>query len=474
MNRIEVTITTADDVLAEVLRRYWEQDENLKFPHRVNALAAQLGVRPHELNTLVREHSRAVVGDWRCTECESPKVVTSRSDYQQNFSTWSTASRYGGQMICNGCHAGARKRQTAAIQDEQVRKKELLHTRFKPRALPTDDPSLLTLRAVVHLLGIVNFAAHENLEWLIPIDRVEGILSPSTEYTNKVLSSLREAGLIEIHGGSDISAFEWIGDDPARFYSHKVFWTVGRNSIEAKNFIRRAEATLRAKHWPAHWLAELPDFVEELLLAEALQYLEFALNEHHMPFKPGDKTKLILLSTLDDFSLGQLYNLIWRQVKDAAAFLQRKNVSLQHAANIVPGGIQRAADYARSQGWSIKVFDRNFNVPLSAVSHALFNTALQLGPRLYSVSMGEIRHSASESIRQSDELFSSLRAALSEPRHSGRTAVHTILLRSRLKSPTFDGLAEMIEGVTMGEVDWEDFVSGAEAALDSALLPRYI
>jgi hypothetical protein len=360
------------------------------------------------------------------------------------------------------------------IQSEQQRKTDALQAKFKVRALPTDDPSLLSLRSLVHLLGIINFSADENLAWLVPVDGVQGILGPTHEYSDAVLSSLHKAGLIAIHGGSDISAFVWTGDDPIEFYSRKVFWTVGRNSTDARNFVRRAEAALRAKYWPLHWLEELPEFCEELLVAEALQYLEYVLGEHRMPFTPGDKTKLVVASTLNDFSLGQLYNLIWRQVQYAAAFYQRKRVSLQHAANTVPGGIQRSADNARSQGWSIKEFNRNFNVPQSAVSRVLFDSALQLGPRLYSVTLGRIQETADAGIRQADELLSDLRTALSEPRHSGRTAIHTILLHSRVKSPTFDDLAEMIEGVTMGEVDWEDFVCDAEAALESALLPRYI
>ena len=60
---------------------------------------------------------------------------------------------------------------------------------------------------------------------------------------------------------------------------------------------------------------------------------------------------MILKSVLNDFSIGQAYNFIWRAARDAAAFYVREGTSKTHAANIVPGAIQRMGERALSEGW---------------------------------------------------------------------------------------------------------------------------
>ena len=67
-----------------------------------------------------------------------------------------------------------------------------------------------------------------------------------------------------------------------------------------------------------------------------------------------------------------------RFLQDLEDRLVRENASKLHAANTVPGFIQRAAERAIAEDWSVKPFRRNFEVPLSVISQVLFTTALKL------------------------------------------------------------------------------------------------
>jgi len=78
-------------------------------------------------------------------------------------------------------------------------------------------------------------------------------------------------------------------------------------------------------------------------------------------------------------SYDQAHNFIWKAARDAAAFYVRKGTSKAHAANIIPGAIQRTADRAIAENWDIKPFNRDFRAPQSMVSEVLFNAALKIG-----------------------------------------------------------------------------------------------
>ncbi len=71
--------------------------------------------------------------------------------------------------------------------------------------------------------------------------------------------------------------------------------------------------------------------------------------------------------------------MIWRSAKDAAAFLVRKGVTKQHAANTVVGAMQRYGENARNGGWDVKSYKRPFNCPQSMISQVFFDSVLKIG-----------------------------------------------------------------------------------------------
>jgi hypothetical protein len=82
---------------------------------------------------------------------------------------------------------------------------------------------------------------------------------------------------------------------------------------------------------------------------------------------------------LEEYSVAQAYNFIWRAAKDAAAFYQRGGVNKQYAANTVVRAIQRQAERALSEGWEVKAYRRDFRCPQSMIGQILFDTCLQIG-----------------------------------------------------------------------------------------------
>jgi len=382
MSRIHAEILSIDPLVADVLRRYWEQDDELKFPHKARQLASELRIMTHQFSALVREQTRAVVPEWTCPRCGEPGPVNSRADYQQQGSTrrWSQARGHAGP-VCASCHGQEAERKAFAAAQEEQAKRTRLWRRYWPRPLPTREPERCSIADLVFLVALTRAGASEDLAWIAPLHTLPDRLSPTAEFDEKVLLHLNGRCLTSVHTGSTFSAFEWDEKgEPGGFMVGEVFWTIGKDPEEAREFVRRAEALLKSDSWPERWLREIPTLWREVLVEECLQYLAWALDKHRLPFRPGLKTRMTFGNVLDQFSLGQVYNMTLRKTKDAAAAFQSRELSSQqHAANTVPGSIQRFADYARANDWSVYLYRRNPGVPQSFVSSVFFDTALRLG-----------------------------------------------------------------------------------------------
>jgi hypothetical protein len=100
------------------------------------------------------------------------------------------------------------------------------------------------------------------------------------------------------------------------------------------------------------------------------------LGEHHLEMKQGDGTKTALADALATFSLGQVFNFIYRATKDSAAYYQRGGVNKRQAANSTVGRISAAADRARASGWEIKSFGMPWNLPFSAIAETFFSKVM--------------------------------------------------------------------------------------------------
>ena len=74
--------------------------------------------------------------------------------------------------------------------------------------------------------------------------------------------------------------------------------------------------------------------------------------------------------------MAQVYNFIWRATKDAAAYYMRSSISKRQAANSVVGNISRNMERALANGWDVKPFNRNYNLPQSSLSRIIFNVVL--------------------------------------------------------------------------------------------------
>lgn len=130
--------------------------------------------------------------------------------------------------------------------------------------------------------------------------------------------------------------------------------------------------------------------VKELCMQESLAYLEHILNEHNLPFKPGEKTRLILEKGLQHFSVSQMYAIIWSTGNKAAAYYMRGNVPKQQAANSMVSRMESHIDRALAENWEVKPYGRLFDLPQSVLSRLVFNSLLGTSDGGFKLKLNEL------------------------------------------------------------------------------------
>ena len=226
----------------------------------------------------------------------------------------------------------------------------------------------------------------------IPLDNWASPFAPTDDMATEWVRNLFNKRILGIHPDSAMEAFSWEDDEPARFYINRVSYYVtgsGETGVRTRRAVDGLTATFRDGPWPEAWTLAWSEVWRELAVTECVAYLLLCLGEHDLPFKAGEKTLAVMEDTLETFSIGQTYNFIWRASRDAAAYMVRERVPAARAANSAVGNIQRAMERARAEGWDIKAYNRDWRLPVSAVSHNFFTVAMQV-PNFMSVRFRDV------------------------------------------------------------------------------------
>jgi len=380
---LKVKVITENDELAALCRLYWEINDELKFVHTVASIENLTTIEGADirLTSIVKESCYAYVDDWKCPKCEQPYKFYSRSDWQRRSSIV--------RFQCDDCRekenaereaARQRKIQTEKQEKEQSRsqkrkKIEEIYDLSKRRAV---HPYGLSVTVLIYLISMMR-GAYEDLTKIMPIEMFDQPLTPDKEFTLEIINHLRGQDLLYIHPDTDPDAFS--EDDLSRYYPFLASWAPLLSEIEGeapKDLVTHLHQVLNAS-WLEDECQEALEIWKKIALAECKEYLIYVLNEHRLEFTAGEKTTQYLEYALESFSTAQVFNMIWRAGRDAAAYYQRGGITKQHAANTAVTSIQRQAEKAITEKWDLKPFRRNYQIKQSIVSDVFYNLAIKLG-----------------------------------------------------------------------------------------------
>lgn len=374
---IHIDYLSDNTAVIELCKRYWEIDSEGRFVHTLASLSKEAGMSSHNFGELVFSSCDAYTLDDTCASCSSSHIYQNRTDFTRRRKELIQ----GYKWLCNGCKAAEQARAAAARQIQEEQQRALIHEHFRTRSRQFNFNDL-SLRDGVFLVSVFRQLASEDLHTIYPLARTTQPLTPATEFDMGLLRHLYGRGLISVHPESPLEAFKFEEGVPSQFYISHVMWRLTANT-ESPNlnlaFVQQIEQAFQSRHWRVEWHDEVVPLWNEIARHECMSYLKLALDDHKLPFTPGEKTVQMFNRVINHYSISQVYSFIWRAAKDAAAFYTRERVAKQHAANTVVGAIERAAERASANGWEIRHYGRERRLPESVLNQVFFNRVLQIG-----------------------------------------------------------------------------------------------
>ncbi|MET8631788.1 hypothetical protein [Streptomyces sp. NPDC004680] len=378
MASLELELYIDDPREAAALRAYWTLAEDGEtWAQTVTAIREEYGFSQREMQVLVQEGGTARLFNVCCPECGDPLEATSRTNYADLLRR--------GNVVCTTCQTLAEKARQEAARERQEQRQQALQETFPiytDLALHAED---LTLFQAIALHALFSDPAVESAGLTTPtaIWPKERRWAPErlrNDYERRLLHA-ESRTLIRSHRDSDPDAFLWEDDKPTgSFYLGQVsYYLIGAETglaARVPRLLDELNRVFREGPWPDPWLRQWRELWEELAIAQAGAYLDMKLREHHLEMKQGDGTRTALADALATFSLGQVFNFIYRAAKDSAAYYQRGGVNKMQAANSTIGRISTSADRARANGWEIKSFGMPWNLPFSAIAETFFSKVM--------------------------------------------------------------------------------------------------
>ena len=92
----------------------------------------------------------------------------------------------------------------------------------------------------------------------------------------------------------------------------------------------------------------------------------------NITYKVGDKTNGVLNDLLNEFSVGQIYHLIYTATNKALRFKEEHCVANNHAANSIIGYMQSLGERAQNDHWNLNNYNRVKRVSSITYQQILF------------------------------------------------------------------------------------------------------
>lgn len=213
----------------------------------------------------------------------------------------------------------------------------------------------------------------ENGKYIRPIKSSLEPLTPSQEFTTKIVKYLSSESILIPSSESEIDAFVFDGGNkPDSYYTYEVKYLL--NVVSEDNYSFLIE---RLMYPEITNYDEILDIWKDLALYECLSYLLFQMNDVGYKFSIGVTTVATFEKLLENFSVGQIYNLIFRAIANSTRAYQSGDYPKTHAMNMVISSCRNQGERAVAEKWDLKAYSRIKQLPESELSRLIFTTILR-------------------------------------------------------------------------------------------------
>ncbi len=348
---IELQFLSTDPDEIELAKRYWSISEDGKFAHNVSKLLPFRSLKTtSQLTSLLRSVVVAKDLNQRCSQCEQPGVLTSRSQLQTRGGTT--------RHPCSTCKAAAELAKRAAIEEAaralthqlDALTQRKLSSRFDFDSLP-DHAALLLLavdKAISPRLAEGTFT-EKDCRFVAPCD------------VGSFIAKLIEHEALIVRPDLSPSGTYMSDNGQLSYYPSKAVYQMTAASSNVSR--ATALATIRQRDFGAS--VGLAELWLDLATAECMRYLHDQSEMHNLPIDWELRLQLssVIRVAAESYSVAELWNVIWKVVRDAATLSRRDYYNPTKAAATLPGKIRRHLEKEKKGEVTLKPWDRPDHQP---------------------------------------------------------------------------------------------------------------
>lgn len=361
-----------EDQLSELMARYYRGDH-------VHDLIERFGLEC-STNTLWRQFPAKRL-DQPCHVCGAPLWEERLPRTKHLAGVHPSAScTHCGHIEGAPCHCPACERQRADEASKAARREKdeiagfcSRHWSYERRQI---EPGDLSLKAAVALIALVRSGGWDDKENVRPWGASGAPWTPDAiHYQRHLLNTLLGEQLVAPFPDSE--AFPESTRKERTWRPEHASWVVLHPA--PTQFIRQIIETAESEVWPEEWRQHWMDVGQSLGHAEGWEFCSMSMERRNLPMPGETALKELITDLLRHFSVSRCYRLLWMGAARATDAMAQRNLNRKHAANYMIGACQRAADRARAEGWDLKGFGRNHDLPRSEMSHVLHDVFLNHG-----------------------------------------------------------------------------------------------
>ena len=324
-----------------------------------------------------------------CPVCNEPmyKERDSKSSYSWNKKKpFCAICGHTDEIICKCNYCIAEREKVRKLNEERkVRilqeKREKIKKVYDLNIVPVNN-SELNFREKVFLGALLRTSLSEDMEVILPLNDAERELAPTIGYIKEILSYLIGRGVVSVDSNSSIDAFLDSNEEKDIEFPNVYYITMVKYRInivgdeEIKNILSKI---INPKSFSDADKEDALNIWKEIALEECIEYFEYQMKSVRFDFNIGEKTIAIFKDLLENFSVSQIYGIIYKSVANATKYYQESSVSKKQAANSVIGGCQRYAERAMINNWELAKYSRIKELPQSMISEFFFDRVIGVG-----------------------------------------------------------------------------------------------
>lgn len=324
-----------------------------------------------------------------CPVCNEPmyKERDSKSSYSWNKKKpFCAICGHTDEIICKCNYCIAEREKVRKLNEERkVRilqeKREKIKKVYDLNIVPVNY-SELNFREKVFLGALLRTSLSEDMEVILPLNDAERELAPTIGYIKEILSYLIGRGVVSVDSNSSIDAFLDSNEEKDIEFPNVYYITMVKYRInivgdeEIKNILSKI---INPKSFSDADKEDALNIWKEIALEECIEYFEYQMKSVRFYFNIGEKTIAIFKDLLENFSVSQIYGIIYKSVANATKYYQESSVSKKQAANSVIGGCQRYAERTMINNWELAKYSRIKELPQSMISEFFFDRVIGVG-----------------------------------------------------------------------------------------------